>query len=235
MKSIDEEHKWGAQMMNTDEEYTWRTQMKNTDKEHRWRVQMKNTDEKYENFSLIWRRHHNRWRAANFRCCCHKLYIFLSSGLIQPNRWRTQMKSTDEEHKWRVQMKNTDKIQIWRTQMKSTDEEHRWKNRWRTFSSSSEALGLIQPNLAQSIPRWRRFRFVQMNVEALIQRKIHNCEIVEIRLTSVLLFVNLILNMILIGFRSFLTFQESQSFINNLIQLPKKSLMVRNTCINRAN
>ena len=37
-----------------------------------------------------------------------------------------------------------------------------------TFSSSSpESLGQIQPNFSQSIPTWRRFKFVQMKGHAL--------------------------------------------------------------------
>ena len=42
-----------------------------------------------------------------------------------------------------------------------------------TFSSySSEPRGQFQPNLAQSIPEWRGFKFVQMNGPALFQREI---------------------------------------------------------------
>ena len=42
-----------------------------------------------------------------------------------------------------------------------------------TFSSSSlEPLGQFQPNLAQSILGWRRFKFVQMKGPALFQGEI---------------------------------------------------------------
>ena len=42
-----------------------------------------------------------------------------------------------------------------------------------TFSSSSpEPLGQFHPNLAQSIPGWKGFKFVQMKGHALLQEEI---------------------------------------------------------------
>ena len=42
-----------------------------------------------------------------------------------------------------------------------------------TFSTSSpEPLGQFQPNLAQSILGWRRFKFLEMNGPAIFQREI---------------------------------------------------------------